>query len=120
MYAWNHTTGKWEALADHIAEDEADFTLEAVVGTEYIENNTVDVLVQDEIPSREDYDFTFVWVADTQFLTELYPHIQQQQYEWIVDNIDNMNMKYMFHSGDLVNEPTAEYQWIRVSDYMKM
>ena len=53
-------------------------------------------------------------------MTELYPHIQQKQFEWIVDSIDEMNIKYLFHTGDIVNDPTAEYQWKRADAYMKM
>lgn len=121
LYAWNHSTDAWTALTDHIAENEEDFSLTAEVDTaSYVHNLQVDVLVQDEIPSREDYDYTFVWVSDTQFLTELYPHIHEQQFEWIVDSTEEMNIQYVFHTGDIVNDPFAEYQWLRASDYMKM
>lgn len=121
MYAWNHTENKWTEITKTIAQTEADFTLRGELTAEdYVQNNKLDVIVQDEIVSREDYDYTFVWVSDTQFLTELYPHIQQKQFEWIVDSIDKMNIKYLFHTGDIVNDPTVEYQWNRASRYMKM
>ncbi|MGG3505613.1 S-layer homology domain-containing protein [Paenibacillus lautus] len=121
MYAWNHNQNKWTEITKHIAQSEDDFTLRGeLMAADYVQNSKVDVIVQDEIPSRGDYDYTFVWVSDTQFLTELYPHIQQKQFDWIVDSIDDMNIKYLFHTGDIVNDPTAEYQWKRADDYMKM
>lgn len=121
MYAWNHKLSKWTEITKHIAQSEDDFTLRGeLTAADYVQNNKVDVIVQDEIPSRGDYDYTFVWVSDTQFLTELYPHIQQKQFEWIVDSIDEMNIKYLFHTGDIVNDPTAEYQWKRADAYMNM
>ncbi|KOP67910.1 S-layer protein [Bacillus sp. FJAT-18019] len=121
MYAWNHNENKWTEITKSLAQSEADFTLRGELAAgDYVQNNKVDVIVQDEIVSREDYDYTFVWVSDTQFLTELYPHIQQKQFDWIVDSIEKMNIKYLFHTGDIVNDPTAQYQWNRASDYMKM
>jgi len=121
MYAWNHAEGKWTEITKHIAESEDDFILRGELeASDYIRDNKADIIVQDEIPSRGDYDYTFVWVSDTQFLTELYPHIQQQQFDWIVNNIDEMNMKYLFHTGDIVNDPAAQYQWERADGYMSM
>lgn len=121
MYAWNHNTGKWTEITKHIAASGEDFTLRGeLTASDYVRDRKADIIVQDEIPSRGDYDYTFVWVSDTQFLTELYPHIQQQQFDWIVDSMDKMNIKYLFHTGDIVNEPTASYQWERASGYMKM
>ncbi|NMO96018.1 metallophosphoesterase [Paenibacillus lemnae] len=121
MYAWNHTTGKWTEITKHIAASEQDFTLRGNLNTsEYVQDNIIDVIVQDEIPNRGDYDYSFVWVTDTQFLTELYPHIQQEQFEWIVNNKEELNIQYLFHTGDLVNDPGAVYQWERADAYMKM
>ncbi|GAA0835786.1 hypothetical protein GCM10008915_22830 [Bifidobacterium pullorum subsp. gallinarum] len=121
MYAWNYNTSKWTEITKHIAQSEDDFTLRGeLAAADYVQNNQVDVIVQDEIPTRGDYDYTFVWVSDTQFLTELYPHIQQKQFDWIVDSMDNMNIKYLFHTGDIVNDPTAQYQWERADRYMNM
>ncbi|GAE05115.1 S-layer homology domain-containing protein [Paenibacillus sp. JCM 10914] len=121
MYGFNHATNQWTAIANHIAKSEDDFTLAGELAVDdYVRNGQVDVIVQDEIPTRDKYDYTFAWVSDTQFLTELYPHIQQQQFDWIVDSIDEMNIKYLFHTGDIVNDPTAEYQWKRADEYMKL
>ncbi|GIP38480.1 hypothetical protein J31TS4_17600 [Paenibacillus sp. J31TS4] len=121
MYAWNHATGKWIPAASHVADSEEDFRLVGrLPAGDYVRDQTVNVLVQDLIPARGDYDYTMVWMSDTQFYSELYPHIYQSQVNWIRDNAEEMNIRYVVHTGDLVNEPTATYQWERASEYMKV
>ncbi|MFP3491035.1 hypothetical protein R0K20_25985, partial [Staphylococcus sp. SIMBA_130] len=66
---------------------EGDFTLEgSVTAKDYVKDQKVTVLVQDEIPeNRDQYDYTFVWMSDTQYYSESYPYIYQKQTEWIKD-----------------------------------
>ncbi len=112
MYAWNHNQENWDPIVQQIAP-EGDFTLEgSVIAKDYVKDQKVTVLVQDEIPeNRDQYDYTFVWMSDTQYYSESYPYIYQKQTEWIKDQQEEMKIKYVFHTGDLVDEADKVYQW---------
>ncbi|MFD2707005.1 lamin tail domain-containing protein [Salibacterium lacus] len=119
MYAWNHTSSDWEEIDENIAGAE-DFQLKGTVSVaDFVKDQKVNVIVQDEIPSSGDYDYTFAWTSDTQYLAESYPHIFDQQTQWIADNKENMNIAYTFHTGDLVNQANKPQQWDRADEYMQ-
>ena len=120
MYAWSHEKNDWALLSSTIAGND-DFTLKAnvTVGA-FVKNSKINVLVQDEIPaSPDDYDYTFVWMSDTQYYSESYPHIFDRQTQWIVEKADEMKIKYVFHTGDLVDEYDKEEQWKNADQSMK-
>ncbi|AYA76263.1 metallophosphoesterase [Bacillus sp. Y1] len=121
MYAWSHATNKWE-LIDYKIAGESDFTLKGNVKVDgYVHEQKINVLVQDEIPSNpSDYDYTFVWMSDTQYYSESFPYIYEQQTKWIAEHQDDMKIKYVFHTGDLVNISTDMTQWSRANEYMKI
>ncbi|SDM28431.1 lamin tail domain-containing protein [Sediminibacillus halophilus] len=120
MYAWNHPEAKWEMVDYRIAGEE-DFELTGTVSVrDFVKDSKVNVIVQDEIPSGpEAYDYTFVWMSDTQYYSESYPYIYDKQTKWIVENREAMNIQYVMHTGDLVDESDKEYQWLHADDYMK-
>ncbi|WP_099355717.1 lamin tail domain-containing protein [Fredinandcohnia onubensis] len=119
MYAWNHQNGDWN-LIDYRIAGEDDFELTGNVAVDaYVKDHKINVLVQDEIPSTPDeYDYTFVWMSDTQFYAESFPYIFDRQTQWIAENQDEMKIKYVFHTGDLVNISTDESQWNYADQYM--
>nr|WP_295974432.1 metallophosphoesterase [uncultured Bacillus sp.] len=119
MYAWSHKKNKWIMLDYKIAGKE-DFTLTKPVATEeFVQDSKVNVLVQDEIPaSPEKYDYAFVWMSDTQYYSESYPYIYDRMTKWIVENQDAYKIKYVFHTGDLVDESNQEYQWNNADMFM--
>lgn len=83
MYAWNYQTSKWDALVTTIAGKE-DFELVGTVqGLEYVQDQKISVIVQDQIATIGE-DFSFVWMSDTQYYTESYPYIYEKQTDWIV------------------------------------
>jgi murein tripeptide amidase MpaA len=59
-----------------------------------------------EIPAN----FTIVVLPDTQFYSESYPGIFDNQTQWIVDNAAGMNILFVLHEGDLVNNDIIA-QW---------
>lgn len=120
MYAWSHVEHKWKVVTKKIA-GKKDFTLRGTVnGSEYMMDNKINVLIQDEIPaSANDYDYTFVWMSDTQYYSMTYPYIFDTQTKWIANNKDALKIKYVFHTGDLVEESFKEDQWKRADLYMK-
>ncbi len=120
MYAWSYKENDWIQLAATIADSD-DFNLKVNVTVgKFVKDSKINVLVQDEIPvSPDDYDYTFVWMSDTQYYSESYPHIFDRQTQWIVENADEMKIKYVFHTGDLVDEFDKEEQWKNANLFMK-
>lgn len=56
-------------------------------------------------------DYSFVWMSDTQYYSESYPDTFTAMTQWIYDNIENLNIKYLFHTGDVVNNSSKKSQW---------
>ncbi|WP_411334562.1 lamin tail domain-containing protein [Metabacillus indicus] len=121
MYAWSHKQKNWSLVDVEIAGTE-DFELTgSVQAGEFVKGSKINVLVQDEIPkSPEEYDYTFAWMSDTQYYSESYPHIYQRQTEWIAQKQEELKIKYVFHTGDLVNISTDEKQWKNADTSMKV
>ncbi|OLS35885.1 lamin tail domain-containing protein [Bacillus sp. MRMR6] len=119
MYAWNHQEGDW-ALIDYQIAGVNDFELSGNVDvSEFMKDQKVNVLIQDEIPSTPDeYDYTFVWMSDTQYYAESFPYIFDRQTQWIAEKQDEMKIEYVFHTGDLVNVSTDVSQWNYADQYM--
>ena len=119
MYAWNHTEGKWLAVDTKVAS-KGDFQLKgSVSGPDFVKNYTVQIIVQDEIAVSNNYDYSFVWMSDTQYYSASYPHIYKKMTEWINENKTKMNIKYVFHTGDLVDSAEDPNQWSNANTSMK-
>jgi hypothetical protein len=119
MYAWNHEENDWTLLTYKIAGAE-DFELKSTVEVAtYVKDSKINVLIQDEIPSSpEEYDYTFVWMSDTQYYAESYPYIFERQTNWIAEKQEELKIKYVFHTGDLVDNFGQEQEWIHADEYM--
>lgn len=121
MYAWNYTENRWKAVDSFVTKSEDDFTLSGTVDVnDYVREQKVNVIVQDQIPTPDEYDYTFVWMTDTQFYTEVFPGIYESQVNWIAEQVDNMKIDYVIHTGDIVNVHDYEIQWQRADQYMKV
>lgn len=113
LYAWKPASAEWVPLASHVAGTE-DFELKAEVAAGDYQNDkhVVQVMIQDEIPpTPADYDYSFVWMSDTQYYSESYPDIYKEIVNWIADMKDELKIKYVFHTGDLVDEADKPEQW---------
>ncbi|MCJ8010909.1 S-layer homology domain-containing protein [Paenibacillus sp. KQZ6P-2] len=133
LYAWSPAQQKWVQL-DQVIAGADDFELNAVVHAgEYANGQVIDVMVQDEIAvqgapavnkstpeSQDPYDFSFVWMSDTQYYSQSYPMIYQNVVNWIVDQKEKMNIKYVIHTGDVVDKSYEEYQWQEADKDMKV
>lgn len=62
-------------------------------------------------------NFTVVVLPDTQFYSESYPGIFDNQTQWIVAEAENMNVALVTHEGDLVNQNVLA-QWQRANHSM--
>lgn len=132
LYAWSEPAQRWEQLVYKIAGTE-DFELSAtVLAGDYMlhqaKANTIQIMIQDEIAaasksgpvSDDPYDFSFLWMSDTQYYSQDYPYIYQKNVEWIADNKDRIKLKYVIHTGDIVDKEYQEYQWLEADKDMKV
>lgn len=63
----------------------------------------------------EDQSFVIGWVSDPQWYSFKYFDILTSQNEWIVENVERLNMEYIIHTGDFVDNPHTISQWDSVS-----
>ena len=121
MYLWNYDANRWELKDWHVAEDGNNFELQASIFAteEYVKDNKVQAIIQDEIASSAAYDYSFVWMSDTQYYSESYPFIYDKMTSWIAQEKENLNIQYVFHTGDLVDKSYMEDQWINADRSMK-
>jgi hypothetical protein len=69
-------------------------------------------------PSPE--NFTIVALPDTQFYSESYPWIFENQTEWIVQNENEKNIVFVTHLGDICNYPNIDNQWQNADNAMSI
>ncbi|WP_083632234.1 metallophosphoesterase [Domibacillus antri] len=119
MYIWNYTSSKWELQEWKVAKNSENFTLTGhVTGPDFVKDRKIQVMVQDEIASTPEFDYSFVWMSDTQYYSESYPHIFDRMTAWIAGQKEALNVKYVFHTGDLVDEVDQAYQWRHADEFM--
>jgi predicted MPP superfamily phosphohydrolase len=63
-------------------------------------------------------EYTFIWLSDTQYYAENYPHVLEKQVNWIVSEKDKLNIQYVIHTGDLINKANKRIQWERADRLM--
>ncbi|MCY7857618.1 metallophosphoesterase [Bacillus sonorensis] len=120
MFAWNFKKNKWDAIVYQIAKDEKAFTLKGNIKTaDHVRHSRASIIIQDQIRLSPD-DYTFIWMSDTQYYAESYPHIFEKQVKWIAEQKDRLNIQYVFHTGDIVDEADQPVQWKRADQYMKV
>ena len=56
-------------------------------------------------------DFTIVHLSDTQYYSQSYPQTFTAVTQWIHDNREAWNIRYVVESGDLVQTADQIYQW---------
>lgn len=68
------------------------------------------------VPENEPF-FSIVVLPDTQYYSESYPHIFLEQTQWIAGNKESLNIVFVSHSGDLVNDwdDTEEWQFADIA-----
>ena len=66
---------------------------------------------QDNEQLQPPWNFSIIVLPDTQFYSESYPTIFDNQTQWIVNTVANLNTVFVTHEGDLVNTATTISQW---------
>jgi hypothetical protein len=69
-------------------------------------------------PSSE--NFTIVVLPDTQYYSQGYPMIFENQTKWIVQNENILNIVFVTHLGDIVNVNNNDYQWQNANSAMSI
>lgn len=122
LYAWNFELEKYDILSRKIAGN-SDFELIGyLIPRKYIDefSHKAYILIQDEFEPEK---FTFVWTTDTQYYAQRNSYddedhvIFEQQMDWILANREQRNLKYVIHTGDIVNA-FQEYQWTLADRYL--
>ncbi len=68
--------------------------------------------VKDILPVlNKEESFSIIVLPDTQFYSESYPEIFCEQTDWIIANRSRLNIAYVSHMGDIVNEGADQNQW---------
>ena len=60
---------------------------------------------------REDGRYSFIWMSDTQHYSKDYPEIFTAMTEWCLQRKDALDIRYVIHTGDIVNNYGDRQQW---------
>ncbi len=142
MYVLNTVNGKW----DKVAKADANGSIEnaSFIAENHVIDGTATIIVQctansslpdletetdgaldtnanwDGNSAPEDYDFCFAWETDTQYYAEEYQYHFLNMNQWIVDNAEEKKIKYVIHTGDIVDDYDMLYEWENADEAMKI
>ena len=118
------TGGAWSSgFTLNRTPDDPVFNSPANSATKVVLSPTLDVTVDDyeeddvivTFYGREyslpDEDFTIAILPDTQYYSKSYGSTFTAQTQWIVDNMDDLNIKIVLHEGDIVDGGNVLSQW---------
>ncbi len=54
---------------------------------------------------------TLAWISDTQLYSESYPAVFDSMTGWLADNAEKEGIRYLLHTGDVVNNRNSDGQW---------
>nr|WP_255436422.1 metallophosphoesterase [Tessaracoccus sp. MC1756] len=131
------TDGTWDRVAETVAGGAAE--LSAIVPAEgHAVDSTLTVLIQHtdgwaggnaterdaavtkyhaDAPERSTYDFTIAHMSDTQYYnaTADYHRHQVGINDFLLAERDNLNLQYVVHTGDIVDNNELPVQWERAN-----
>jgi len=64
-----------------------------------------------EATDRSAYDFTLAWESDTQYYNEEFYEHQLNIHRFLLEQREPMNLQYLFHTGDIVDDADQPEQW---------
>lgn len=73
-----------------------------------------------DVSSPPEEPFTFVWISDTQLYSESYPDIFRSMTGWVADHAVTGNIRYLLHTGDVVNNRNSDGQWQNAAEAMAL
>ncbi len=122
-------------LADHVIDGKVRVMVqngEGYTPTQYAEGETGENATYNEKDTpRDQYDFTLAVESDTQYYNEDYDGNPSQdvdgsyQYQldihnWVLNNRERMNIQYMFHDGDIIDDEPLIPEWENADNAYKM
>lgn len=147
MYAWNTAVQRWDAIGNADADGNIQT---AFTAQDYVTDGHAVLLVQcltngirpkadvnavvgeaeeavqpeqsswDGTGRPEKYDFAFAWETDTQYYSESFPYHYDNMNQWIADNAEEWNIRYVFHTGDIVDDCNMTGEWVNADHSMKI
>ena len=142
LFVQNVTTGSWDRVAT--ADQNGNIQNAVFTAKDHISGGKATILVQctadSALPDTStttdgktgnnagwngnglpaDYDFSFAWVSDTQGYAQRYQKHFVGMNQWIVDNAESRKIKYVIHTGDIVDDWDHVYQWENADVAMKI
>ena len=70
--------------------------------------------------SLGDPAFSLIGLPDTQNYSSSFPQIFLAQTNWVVDHRADLQVEYVSHYGDIVNNADQEYQWVLADAAMRV
>ncbi|OLT55091.1 metallophosphoesterase [Cellulosimicrobium sp. CUA-896] len=105
---------------------------EGFAGTPRSERADVATPYHPDATPRSEYDFTIAWESDTQYYNdnqgmptdgsgdEWYSH-QEAIHDFVLEARDEVNLQYLVHTGDIVDDWDQEHQWLNADpSYRKL
>ncbi|MFS0787825.1 metallophosphoesterase [Shouchella sp. 1P09AA] len=71
------------------------------------------------VDAKNDKSFSFVWMSDTQYYSQKYPYIYDHMTSWIAEHAKEESIKYVIHTGDIVDRMNNEFEWVQADVAMK-
>lgn len=115
------TTFRLEAMA-RVADHAADGSLTVLVqhsegfaGDDLSDRGSVVEPNHPDDVARSEYDATIAWESDTQYYNasdDLYDR-QTSIHEYLLRERDDLNLQYLLHTGDIVDQSEDPAQWLR-------
>ena len=142
MYVLNVETGAWEEIAT--ADATGSIKEASFVAENHVKDGETTIIVQcsadSALPDLEtttdgaidtnanwdgtgvptDYDFCFAWETDTQYYAEEWQNHFLNMNQWIVDNAEAWKIKYVLHTGDIVDDQDMIYEWENADEAMSI
>lgn len=73
-----------------------------------------------EATDRSDYDFTLAWESDTQYYNEEFYEHQLNIHRFLLEERESLNLQYLFHTGDIVDNFDQPAQWANADPAYQM
>lgn len=64
----------------------------------------------DSLTATDDV-YTFGWISDTQNYCKAFPDVYFAMTSFLFNSRERLNLQYVIHTGDLVNDVQSQYQW---------
>lgn len=141
MYIYNWTTQSW----DTVAQAGEDGTIsKSVPAQDHVQDGQAVLLVQcatqgvapqlsapdatdtqslsewDGTSRPEQYDFALAWETDTQYYAESFPYHYNNVNQWIVDHAADWKIRYVLHTGDIVDDVDMKGEWENADKAMQI